>query len=63
MLLANLASLIKNEVDDKINASANPANKYRYRLIVPLLSADSRKFFLKSQTSHIKMCLCTLKIQ
>jgi hypothetical protein len=31
LLLANLASLIKNHVDDQIYAGANPANKYRYQ--------------------------------
>ncbi len=31
LLLANLASLIKNHVDDQIYAGANPANNYRYQ--------------------------------
>jgi len=31
MLLANIASLIKNHVDARINEAANPKNKYRYQ--------------------------------
>ena len=31
MLLANIASLIKNHVDSRINEAANPKNKYRYQ--------------------------------
>ena len=31
LLISNLASLIKNEADERIDGSANPGNKYRYQ--------------------------------
>lgn len=31
MLLANLASLIKNQADEEIDNCNNPSNKYRYQ--------------------------------
>lgn len=56
MLLANLTSLIKNEVDDKINASANPANKYRYQanrsFVIGRLKKMLPKIFCEMKDIH-----------
>lgn len=50
MLLSNLASLVKNAVDEKINITAKDTNKYRYQA--------NRSFIIGRMKKCIPKILC-----
>lgn len=52
MLFSNLSALIKNYVDDTIDASKNPANKYRYQA--------NRSFIIGQLKKIIPKILCEI---
>lgn len=47
MLFSNLSALIKNHVDDLLDHSANPANKYRYQANRSFVIGQLKKFIPK----------------
>lgn len=47
LLISNLASLIKNEADERIDGSANPGNKYRYQANRTFIIGRFKKLFPK----------------
>lgn len=47
LLISNLASLIKNDADERIDASANPGNKYRYQANRTFIIGRVKKLFPK----------------
>ena len=47
MLISNLSSLIKNEADDEIAATANPENNYRYQANRTFIIGRLKRLFPK----------------
>jgi hypothetical protein len=55
MLLSNLSSLIKNEVDEEINITSKSTNKFRYQANRAFIIGRIKRIFPK-----ILCCLCDI---
>ena len=55
LMLSNIASLIKNHVDELIDENANPANKYRYQANRSFIIGQLKYRFVRYVCSQLEL--------